>query len=66
MDVTETYQKVVDVSRQTPDVTTKPKCYDLTDMLERYEGHREAGEGEAGGATLGHRALGVHLSSRSI
>ena len=23
----------MDVSRETPDVTTKPKCYDLTDML---------------------------------
>ena len=25
----------MDVSRETPDVTAKPKCYDLTDMLVR-------------------------------
>ena len=25
----------MDVSRETPDVKTKPKCYDLTDLLVR-------------------------------
>ena len=27
----------MDVSRETPDVTTKPKCYDLTDILVRSQ-----------------------------
>ena len=30
---TRTHQKIMKVSRATPDVTTKPKCYDLTNML---------------------------------
>ena len=30
---TRTRQTILDVSRETPDVTTKPKCYDLTDIL---------------------------------
>ena len=30
---TRAHQKFMDVSRETPDVTTKPKCYDLTNIL---------------------------------
>ena len=35
----------MDFSRETPDVTTKPKCYDLTNILVR-----DVGWGTCGGA----------------
>ena len=52
----------MDVSRETPDVTSKPKCYDLTNLLVRTthvmapEVPGKGGEETAFGLTSGEEA----------
>ena len=38
----------MEVSRETPDVTTQPRCYDLTNTLVQTATKRAAGSGRAG------------------